>query len=104
MVWCGVLQCSGLASREFVCDVMARGRGSLVVCVKGLFRVSGRYWVGDIRWDVGKFMCVCVLRKFEGDRAIKLHTLSHLVGSLPLTISTMHGHMNIKLFIPLMLR
>jgi hypothetical protein len=27
--------------------------------------------------------------------AIKLHTLSHLVGSLPFTMSTMHGHMNI---------
>jgi hypothetical protein len=28
--------------------------------------------------------------------AIKLHTLSHLVGSLPFTMSTMHGHMNTK--------
>jgi hypothetical protein len=28
--------------------------------------------------------------------AIKLHILSHLVGSLPFTISTIHGHMNIK--------
>jgi hypothetical protein len=26
----------------------------------------------------------------------KLHILSHLVGSLPFTMSTMHGHMNIK--------
>jgi hypothetical protein len=28
--------------------------------------------------------------------AIKLHTLTHLVGSLPFTKSTMHGHMNIE--------
>jgi hypothetical protein len=27
--------------------------------------------------------------------AIKLHILLHLVGSLPFTMSTMHGHMNI---------
>jgi hypothetical protein len=29
------------------------------LCVYGLFRVSGRFWVGGIRSDVGKFMC-CV--------------------------------------------
>jgi hypothetical protein len=29
--------------------------------------------------------------------AIKLHILSHLVGSLPFTMSTMHGHTNKKL-------
>jgi hypothetical protein len=28
--------------------------------------------------------------------AIKLHILSHLFGSLPFIMSTMHGHMNIK--------
>jgi hypothetical protein len=28
--------------------------------------------------------------------AIKLRILSHLVGSLPFTVSTMHDHMNIK--------
>jgi hypothetical protein len=34
VLWCGVLQCGGLASREFVCDLTARGHGSLVgVCV-----------------------------------------------------------------------
>jgi hypothetical protein len=27
---------------------------------------------------------------------IKLHILSHVVGSLPFTMSTMHGHMNIQ--------
>jgi hypothetical protein len=31
--WCGVLVCSGLEIRDFVGDVTARGRGSLVVCV-----------------------------------------------------------------------
>jgi hypothetical protein len=36
VLWCGVLQCSGLASREFVSDVTARGRGAS-------FRVSGRF-------------------------------------------------------------
>jgi hypothetical protein len=38
-----VLQCSGLASTEFVGDVKACGRGSLVVCMGELFHVSGRY-------------------------------------------------------------
>jgi hypothetical protein len=33
MLWCSELQCGGLASREFVGDVTACGRGSLVVCV-----------------------------------------------------------------------
>jgi hypothetical protein len=42
VLWCGVLQCGGLASRGFVCDVMARGRDSLVVCV-GVIRISGRF-------------------------------------------------------------
>jgi hypothetical protein len=43
VLWCGVLQCGGLASSEFVCDVTARGRGSLVVCVcvyRGRFMYS----------------------------------------------------------------
>jgi hypothetical protein len=77
------------------------------VCVCVFVCVWGRYWVVGIRWDVGKF--VCVLRKFGGDggakgkcgwglggclcvclfwcpkyvEAIKLHTLSLLVGFLP---------------------
>jgi hypothetical protein len=58
VLWCSVLQCSDLVSREFVSDVKACGCGSLVVCARELFHVSGRYWVGGIRWDVGKFMCV----------------------------------------------
>jgi hypothetical protein len=33
VLWCNVLQCSGLASIEFVSDVMARERDSLVLCV-----------------------------------------------------------------------
>jgi hypothetical protein len=45
--------------------------------------------VGGIRWDVGKFV--------KHVEAIKLLTSSHLVGSLLFTISTMHGHMNIKI-------
>jgi hypothetical protein len=48
---CGVLQCSGLASREFVSDVTACGRDSVVVCVcvcvyvlyVGVIHVSGRF-------------------------------------------------------------
>jgi hypothetical protein len=32
----------------------------------------------------------------EYNEAIKLYILSHLVGSLPFTKSTKHGHMNIK--------
>jgi hypothetical protein len=30
------------------------------------------------------------------NREFTVYTLSHLVGSLPFTMSTMHGHMNIK--------
>jgi hypothetical protein len=58
MLWCSVLLCGGLASSEFVCDATARGRGSSFMCVLGMFRVLGRFWVGGIRWDVGKFVCV----------------------------------------------
>jgi hypothetical protein len=32
VLWYSVLQCGGLASGEFVSDVTARGRGSLVLC------------------------------------------------------------------------
>jgi hypothetical protein len=57
VLWCGVLQCGGLASGEFVCDVTACGRGPLVVCMGcvcvcvcvGAICVSGGYWVGGIR-------------------------------------------------------
>jgi hypothetical protein len=38
---------------------------------------------------------VCVRVKHV--ETIKLLTLSHLVGSLPFTMFTMHGHMNIKI-------
>jgi hypothetical protein len=34
----------------------------------------------------------------ETCRVNKLHILSHLVGSLPYAVSTMHGHMNIKVY------
>jgi hypothetical protein len=61
VLWCSVLQCSGLASRELceASDVKARGRGSLVVCVcRGCFvyRVDSG-WVGlEGMW---RSLCVC---------------------------------------------
>jgi hypothetical protein len=54
VLWCSVLQCSGLASIEFVSDVMARGCGSMVLCVcvcRGCFvyQVDSE-WVGLSSW------------------------------------------------------
>jgi hypothetical protein len=58
MLWRSVLQCNGLASREFFSDVTGHGRGSLVVCVcRGclVYRVDTG-WVGlDGMWE-----CLCV--------------------------------------------
>jgi hypothetical protein len=41
----------------------------LCVCVGGLFCVSGGYWVGGIRWEVGKFVCFALV--FEGMGVLK---------------------------------
>jgi hypothetical protein len=56
VLWCSVLQCSGLVSREFVSDVMARRRGSLVVCVCGgcfVYRVDSVWvWCGHLKAEI----------------------------------------------------